>query len=88
MEGLLLQAQRKLGEANQTEAASLLDEVYTLLPLRKHAPPSAKLLSQKLDLCQVTQNTHAACTNTNSQKQTDIKNPALMFSKIFHVDTC
>ncbi|XP_070770875.1 protein mono-ADP-ribosyltransferase PARP4 [Enoplosus armatus] len=53
-EGLLLQVQRKLREANQTEAASLLGEVYTLLPHRApHLPANAKLLSQKLDLCQL-----------------------------------
>lgn len=68
VEGLLLQAQRKLREANQTEVASLLDEVYTLLPLREYAPPSAKLISQKLDLCQVTQNIHAARTNTKTDR--------------------
>ncbi|XP_044072757.1 protein mono-ADP-ribosyltransferase PARP4 isoform X2 [Siniperca chuatsi] len=54
VEGLLLQAQRKLREANHTEAASLMAEVYTLLP--HQAPqflPNAKLISQKLDLCQL-----------------------------------
>ncbi|XP_038577213.1 protein mono-ADP-ribosyltransferase PARP4 isoform X35 [Micropterus salmoides] len=54
VEGLLLQAQRKLREANQTEMASLLDEVYTLLPHREPPlSPTAKLISQKLDLCQL-----------------------------------
>ncbi|XP_067371717.1 protein mono-ADP-ribosyltransferase PARP4 isoform X1 [Channa argus] len=53
-EGLLLQAQRKLSEANHTEATSLLEEVYTLLPHRApQLPPNAKLISQKLDLCQL-----------------------------------
>ncbi|XP_040003872.1 protein mono-ADP-ribosyltransferase PARP4 isoform X2 [Xiphias gladius] len=53
-EGLLLQAQRKLREANHTEVASLLAEVLTLLPHRvPHLPPNAKLISQKLDLCQL-----------------------------------
>uniref|UniRef100_A0A667ZWZ0 Poly [ADP-ribose] polymerase n=1 Tax=Myripristis murdjan TaxID=586833 RepID=A0A667ZWZ0_9TELE len=53
-EGLLLQAQRKLRESSHAEVASLLDEVYTLLPHREPRPPaSAKLISQKLDLCQL-----------------------------------
>ncbi|KAF7654882.1 hypothetical protein LDENG_00063780 [Lucifuga dentata] len=53
-EGLLLQAQRKLAEENHADAASLLDEVYTLLPHREPRPPAtAKLMSQKLDLCQL-----------------------------------
>uniref|UniRef100_A0A7N6B3W2 Poly [ADP-ribose] polymerase n=1 Tax=Anabas testudineus TaxID=64144 RepID=A0A7N6B3W2_ANATE len=53
-EGLLLQAQRKLKEGNHTEAESLLEDVYTLLPHRApQLPPSAKLISQKLDLCQL-----------------------------------
>ncbi|XP_070694423.1 protein mono-ADP-ribosyltransferase PARP4 [Pempheris klunzingeri] len=54
VEGLLLQAQRKLREANHTEVTSLLDEVYTLLPHRApRLAPNAKLISQKLDLCQL-----------------------------------
>ncbi|XP_078030780.1 protein mono-ADP-ribosyltransferase PARP4 isoform X2 [Epinephelus lanceolatus] len=55
VEGLLLQAQRKLKEADQTDVASLFDEIYTLLPhvTPHHSPPSAKLISQKLDLCQL-----------------------------------
>ncbi|XP_038132152.1 protein mono-ADP-ribosyltransferase PARP4 isoform X3 [Cyprinodon tularosa] len=54
-EGLLLQAQRKLKEGNPSEASSLLEEVYTLLPHKDARPPfpTAKLLSQKLDLCQL-----------------------------------
>ncbi|XP_040912950.1 protein mono-ADP-ribosyltransferase PARP4 isoform X2 [Toxotes jaculatrix] len=53
-EGLLLQAQKKLREANHTEVASLLEDFYTLLPhWAPHVPPSAKLISQKLDLCQL-----------------------------------
>lgn len=52
-EGLLLQAQRKQREGNHAEVASLLEEVYTLLPHRAPEEPSAKVLSQKLDLCQV-----------------------------------
>ncbi|XP_071338341.1 protein mono-ADP-ribosyltransferase PARP4 isoform X2 [Trachinotus anak] len=53
-EGLLLQAQRKLKEANHTEVASLLDEFYTLLPhWVPQFSPNAKLISQKLDLCQL-----------------------------------
>ncbi|XP_028291259.1 protein mono-ADP-ribosyltransferase PARP4 isoform X2 [Gouania willdenowi] len=50
-EGLLLQAQRKLGGG---DVMALLAEFYSLVPHR--APPagaSTKLLSEKLDLCQV-----------------------------------
>ncbi len=51
MEGLLLQAQKT---ENEDEVKALLDEVNTLLPLRMTDPPSKhKLVSQKLDLCQV-----------------------------------
>uniref|UniRef100_A0A8C4EJQ4 Poly [ADP-ribose] polymerase n=1 Tax=Dicentrarchus labrax TaxID=13489 RepID=A0A8C4EJQ4_DICLA len=54
VEGLLLQAQRKLRESNHSEVMLLLDEVYTLLPLTQpHLPPSSKLISEKLDLCQL-----------------------------------
>ncbi|XP_060909550.1 protein mono-ADP-ribosyltransferase PARP4 isoform X2 [Labrus mixtus] len=54
VEGLLLQAQRKLKEKNENEVASLMEEVYTLLPHKEPPlPPTAKLISQKLDLCQV-----------------------------------
>nr|XP_046259946.1 protein mono-ADP-ribosyltransferase PARP4 [Scatophagus argus] len=53
VEGLLLQAQRKLRESNRTEVVSLLDEVHTLLPLRARIPPEAKFISQNLDLCQL-----------------------------------
>ncbi|XP_062287689.1 protein mono-ADP-ribosyltransferase PARP4 [Scomber scombrus] len=53
-EGLLIQAQRKQREGNHAEVASLLNEVYTLLPHRElPPPPNAKLISQKLDLCQL-----------------------------------
>ncbi|KAM4558851.1 protein mono-ADP-ribosyltransferase PARP4 isoform 2-T2 [Odontesthes bonariensis] len=54
-EGLLLQAQKKLTEGNLPEASSLLEEVYVLLPHREDRPPnpSTRLLSQKLDLCQL-----------------------------------
>uniref|UniRef100_A0A4W6G1C3 Poly [ADP-ribose] polymerase n=1 Tax=Lates calcarifer TaxID=8187 RepID=A0A4W6G1C3_LATCA len=53
-EGLLLQAQRKLREAKHAEVASLLEEVYTLLPhCAAPLPPNAKFISQKLDLCQL-----------------------------------
>ncbi|XP_072253698.1 protein mono-ADP-ribosyltransferase PARP4 [Leuresthes tenuis] len=54
-EGLLLQAQKKLMEGDLPEAASLLEEVYILLPHREAQPskPSIRLLSQKLDLCQL-----------------------------------
>ncbi|XP_034041968.1 protein mono-ADP-ribosyltransferase PARP4 [Thalassophryne amazonica] len=53
-EGLLLQAQRKMQEANNVEAFSLLKEVYMLLHIPAPCPPpSAKLISQKLDHCQL-----------------------------------
>ncbi|XP_010788877.1 poly [ADP-ribose] polymerase 4-like [Notothenia coriiceps] len=54
VEGLLLQAQRKLKESDYNEVASLIDEVYTLLPHKEPRPfpPTAKFISQKLDLCQ------------------------------------
>ncbi|KAL3969422.1 cell cycle related kinase [Sarotherodon galilaeus] len=53
-EGLLLQAQKKLTEGNHTELMSLLEEFYTLLPHRQSSMfPSTKLISQKLDLCQL-----------------------------------
>ncbi|XP_034741908.1 protein mono-ADP-ribosyltransferase PARP4 [Etheostoma cragini] len=55
-EGLLLQAQRKLREGNINEVKSLLSEVYTLLPHKPplvHLSPTAKFISQKLDLCQL-----------------------------------
>uniref|UniRef100_A0A8C4ELY0 Poly [ADP-ribose] polymerase n=1 Tax=Dicentrarchus labrax TaxID=13489 RepID=A0A8C4ELY0_DICLA len=45
---------RKLRESNHSEVMLLLDEVYTLLPLTQpHLPPSSKLISEKLDLCQL-----------------------------------
>ncbi|XP_052004344.1 protein mono-ADP-ribosyltransferase PARP4-like [Xyrauchen texanus] len=51
VEGLLLQAQKTQKEA---EVKALLEEVNTLLPLRMIDPPSKhKLVSQKLDLCQL-----------------------------------
>lgn len=51
VEGLLLQAQKTQKE---DEVKALLEEVNTLLPLRRIDPPSKqKLVSQKLDLCQV-----------------------------------
>uniref|UniRef100_UPI0037E7B75D protein mono-ADP-ribosyltransferase PARP4 isoform X2 n=1 Tax=Semicossyphus pulcher TaxID=241346 RepID=UPI0037E7B75D len=54
VEGLLLQAQRMLKEENHAEVASLMEEVYALLPHKTlPLPPTAKLISQKLDLCQV-----------------------------------
>uniref|UniRef100_A0A3B4UNQ4 Poly [ADP-ribose] polymerase n=1 Tax=Seriola dumerili TaxID=41447 RepID=A0A3B4UNQ4_SERDU len=53
-EGLLLQAQRKLKEENPTEVVSLLAEFYSLLPhWMPQLSPDAKLISQKLDLCQL-----------------------------------
>lgn len=63
---MLLQAQRSLVAANETEAASLLEEVYALLPFRDRKPPSVKSVSQNLDLCQVTQDTH---THTATRTQ-------------------
>ncbi|XDV30671.1 hypothetical protein PO909_033533 [Leuciscus waleckii] len=51
VEGLLLQAQKTQKE---DEVKALLEEVNTLLPLRMIDPPSKhKLVSQKLDLCQL-----------------------------------
>uniref|UniRef100_A0A8B9LMC2 Poly [ADP-ribose] polymerase n=1 Tax=Astyanax mexicanus TaxID=7994 RepID=A0A8B9LMC2_ASTMX len=51
VEGLLLQAQKREGE---DEVKALLDEVKTLLPLVMVDPDSKqKLISQKLDLCQL-----------------------------------
>lgn len=65
-EGLLLQAQKKLREDDDAEVVSLLTDFYTLLP---HRLPlfnaSAKLLSEKLDLCQVTLNI-TYCTHTDT----------------------
>ncbi|XP_076603579.1 protein mono-ADP-ribosyltransferase PARP4 [Chaetodon auriga] len=53
-EGLLLQAQRKLKEKKDAEVVPLLLEVYTLLPHREfNLTPSARVISQKLDLCQL-----------------------------------
>uniref|UniRef100_A0A7N8Y8T7 Poly [ADP-ribose] polymerase n=1 Tax=Mastacembelus armatus TaxID=205130 RepID=A0A7N8Y8T7_9TELE len=55
-EGLLLQAQKKLNESNYAEVTSLMAEVYTLLPHRRFQPRlvrNTKLISQKLDLCQL-----------------------------------
>uniref|UniRef100_A0A671RIC6 Poly [ADP-ribose] polymerase n=1 Tax=Sinocyclocheilus anshuiensis TaxID=1608454 RepID=A0A671RIC6_9TELE len=51
VEGLLLQAQKT---EKEDEVKALLQEVNTLLPLRMFDPPSKhKLVSQKLDLCQL-----------------------------------
>ncbi|XP_058617206.1 protein mono-ADP-ribosyltransferase PARP4-like isoform X2 [Onychostoma macrolepis] len=51
VEGLLLQAQKT---EKEDEVKALLEEVNTLLPLRMTDPPSKhKLVSQKLDLCQL-----------------------------------
>lgn len=51
MEGLLLQVQKTRCE---DEVRALLEEVDTLLPLRIAVPGSKnKLVSKKLDLCQV-----------------------------------
>uniref|UniRef100_A0A4W5P9S4 Poly [ADP-ribose] polymerase n=1 Tax=Hucho hucho TaxID=62062 RepID=A0A4W5P9S4_9TELE len=59
-EGLLLQVQRKLrerqGEGPDTEVASLMEEVYTLLPHKtdlSHLLLHTKLISSHLDLCQL-----------------------------------
>uniref|UniRef100_A0A665X4E2 Poly [ADP-ribose] polymerase n=1 Tax=Echeneis naucrates TaxID=173247 RepID=A0A665X4E2_ECHNA len=53
-EGLLLQAQKKLRQGNHPEVMSLLHEFYTLLPHSlPECSPDAKLISQKLDLCQL-----------------------------------
>uniref|UniRef100_A0A8C7G9S8 Poly [ADP-ribose] polymerase n=1 Tax=Oncorhynchus kisutch TaxID=8019 RepID=A0A8C7G9S8_ONCKI len=59
-EGLLLQVQRKLrarqGEGPDTDVASLMEEVYTLLPHKtdlSHLPLHTKLISSQLDLCQL-----------------------------------
>lgn len=52
MEGLLLRVQKSQCE---DEVKGLLEEINTLLPLRITEPNSKnKLVSQKLDLCQVT----------------------------------
>ncbi|XP_063743536.1 protein mono-ADP-ribosyltransferase PARP4 isoform X2 [Eleginops maclovinus] len=55
VEGLLLQAQRKMKKLDYNEVDSLIDEVYTLLPHKEPSPfpPTAKFISQKLDLCQL-----------------------------------
>ncbi|KAI2660563.1 Protein mono-ADP-ribosyltransferase PARP4 [Labeo rohita] len=51
VEGLLLQTQKT---EKEDEVKALLEEVNTLLPLRMIDPPSKnKLVSQKLDLCQL-----------------------------------
>ncbi|XP_059417322.1 protein mono-ADP-ribosyltransferase PARP4-like [Carassius carassius] len=51
VEGLLLQAQKT---EKEDEVKALLEEVNTLLPLRMIDPPSKhKLVSQKLNLCQL-----------------------------------
>ncbi|XP_076857919.1 protein mono-ADP-ribosyltransferase PARP4-like isoform X2 [Brachyhypopomus gauderio] len=51
VEGLLLQMQKCDGE---DEIQPLLEEVNTLLPLRRREPePKTKLVSQRLDLCQL-----------------------------------
>ncbi|CAB1347306.1 unnamed protein product [Coregonus sp. 'balchen'] len=59
-EGLLLQVQRRLrerqGEGPDPEVASLMEEVYTLLPHKtdlSHLPLHTKLISSRLDLCQL-----------------------------------
>ncbi|XP_029981428.1 protein mono-ADP-ribosyltransferase PARP4 [Sphaeramia orbicularis] len=53
-EGLLLQAARKLKDGNHMEVMSLLMEVQTLIPHAiKNIFPTAKFISQELDLCQL-----------------------------------
>ncbi|XP_047198567.1 protein mono-ADP-ribosyltransferase PARP4 isoform X2 [Hippoglossus stenolepis] len=53
-EGLLLQAQRKLKERNLAEMVILMQEFNTLLPHRESLLlQDTKVLSQKLDLCQL-----------------------------------
>uniref|UniRef100_A0A3Q0SU44 Poly [ADP-ribose] polymerase n=1 Tax=Amphilophus citrinellus TaxID=61819 RepID=A0A3Q0SU44_AMPCI len=53
-EGLLLQAQKELRGGTFNEVVSLLHEFYTLLPHRETSSfPNAKLISEKLDLCQL-----------------------------------
>ena len=55
-EGHLLEAQRLLKQSREEDASSALSEVYALLPHQETPPPvpTARHLSQKLDLCQVT----------------------------------
>ncbi|KAL0963603.1 hypothetical protein UPYG_G00308490 [Umbra pygmaea] len=57
-EGLLLQVQKRLrqGAGPDTDVASLMEEVYTLLPHKSDVyrlPVQTKLISSKLDLCQL-----------------------------------
>ncbi|XP_077435872.1 protein mono-ADP-ribosyltransferase PARP4-like isoform X2 [Vanacampus margaritifer] len=53
-EGLLIQAQRKLKQGEHAAALALLLDVYTLLPhIRPSEDCDAKIISQKLDLCQL-----------------------------------
>ncbi|KAM8854716.1 protein mono-ADP-ribosyltransferase PARP4 isoform 2-T2 [Spinachia spinachia] len=54
-EGLLLQAHSKLRGADHSEVASLLHEVHSVLlhVAPSQHPPTAKLISQRLDLCQL-----------------------------------
>lgn len=74
VEGLLLQAHRKLKEGNQTEAASLLDEAHTLLPLKLRIPVRTKEISNSLDLCQVMQNARTEHTNTTQAYERTVEN--------------
>ncbi|KAL0963604.1 hypothetical protein UPYG_G00308500 [Umbra pygmaea] len=57
-EGLLLQVQKRLrqGAGSDTDVASLMEEVYTLLPHKSDVyrlPVQTKLISSQLDLCQL-----------------------------------
>ncbi|XP_077946715.1 protein mono-ADP-ribosyltransferase PARP4 isoform X2 [Gasterosteus aculeatus] len=54
-EGLLLQAHSKLRGADGSEVASLLHEVHAVLlhVAPSQTPPTARLISQRLDLCQL-----------------------------------
>ncbi|XP_019715609.1 poly [ADP-ribose] polymerase 4, partial [Hippocampus comes] len=53
-EGLLIEAQRKLNEVNSAAALSLLFQVYALLPHKYIGQGcSPKVISEKLDLCQL-----------------------------------
>ncbi|XP_077946964.1 protein mono-ADP-ribosyltransferase PARP4-like isoform X2 [Gasterosteus aculeatus] len=54
-EGLLLQAHSKLRGADGPEVASLLHEVHAVLlhVAPSQTPPTARLISQRLDLCQL-----------------------------------
>ncbi|KAG7467261.1 hypothetical protein MATL_G00151440 [Megalops atlanticus] len=53
-EGLLLQVQKGLKEgAKQEELQRLMGEFYSLLPHKLESTPTTRIISQKLDLCQL-----------------------------------